>query len=104
MPEKEKRKHYSKLPAKLPVLLTIKFGGNIFKHILKDGDKLKCIYCGKEFTLDNKTAFTFLHPHDKNVRIECPECKQSADAVYYADKNNRTSIKAWDSKLVKTTM
>lgn len=100
----EKRRHYPVLPAKFPIEMTVKNGGNVFTYRLSKGDHVKCRFCGKDIELGKKTIFRYKHPYDKNVKVQCLACDQVADAVYYVSKKNRTSMKAWDSGLVKTTM
>ena len=101
-----KRRLYPKIPASLPIDLTVKHGGNTFTYRLNAGEKLTCPFCGTHFDLLKQQIFRYKHPYDDNVKIQCPEpeCRAIVDAVYYASRKNRTGMKCWDSEMVKTTM
>lgn len=100
----KKRRQYAKTPAAFPINITVKNGGNTFTYRLNQGDLVKCLFCGKDIPLEKKTVFRYRHKYDENTRVQCHECGYVADVVYYTSKKNRTSMSAWDSGLVKTTM
>lgn len=95
-------KIYSSYPTEFPFTLTVKSGGNTFQHRFHEGDEVICIFCGEKFALDEESAFRYRHKYDGNAKIFCGNCGRVADAVYYANEQNRVSLKAWDSPYVKT--
>ena len=95
---------YSTYPAELPIMLLIKSGGNTFRHQLNEGYEVKCLFCGEKIILDKDSAIRYRHKYDTGAKIRCENCGRVADAAYYASIKNRKSLKAWDSKFVKTRM
>ena len=92
---------YPTLPVAFPIDIKIKSGGNTFVHRLNERDRVTCHYCGSNITLTNDTVMRLRHQYDSNVKIRCMICGQMIDSVYYANRSNQISLKAWDSGLIK---
>ena len=75
-----------------PIKLDIQYNGNEFIHEIKQGDVVKCVFCGERIILNHDTVFSYLHVFDRAPKVQCRMCGKIADAVYYANVNNRKEI------------